>query len=80
MSKLLTGVRYDTVKQTRQRDPNFFNPTNSEATQDSDAVTPRVGLVYQPIPEISLYGSYSRSFNPNSGTTISGDFIEPEKG
>ncbi|MBW4693421.1 MAG: TonB-dependent receptor [Lyngbya sp. HA4199-MV5] len=78
--KLLAGVRYDTVKQTRQRDPNFFNPINSESTQNNDAVTPRVGLVYQPIPELSLYGSYSRSFNPNSGTTVSGAFLEPEKG
>ncbi len=78
--KLLAGVRYDTVKQIRQRDPNFFNPINSESTQNNDAVTPRVGLVYQPIPEISLYGSYSRSFNPNSGTTVSGAFLEPERG
>ncbi|NJR65932.1 MAG: TonB-dependent receptor [Leptolyngbyaceae cyanobacterium CRU_2_3] len=43
-------------------------------------MTPRVGIVYQPIPEISLYASYSQSFTPNSAATLSGDPLKPEQG
>ena len=39
-----------------------------------------MGIVYQPIEEVSLYASYSQSFNPNTETTIGGDPLEPEKG
>jgi iron complex outermembrane receptor protein len=78
--KLLAGIRYDTVEQRREQNPSFTNEEGSEVTQSDDAFTPRIGLVYQPIPAISLYGSYSRSFNPNAVTTVTGDFLEPERG
>jgi len=73
--KVLAGVRYDTVEQE-----TIDNLSGSETTRNDDAFTPRVGLVYQPIEEISLFGSYSRSFIPNTSTTFSGDFLEPEQG
>ena len=43
-------------------------------------MTPRLGIVYQPLEEVSLYASYSRSFNPSTANTVSGDPLEPEKG
>ena len=71
---LLAGLRYDTVDQT-QTD----NLTNTEQSQNNDDVTPRVGVVYQPIEPISLYASYAQSFNPNEDfTTASGELLEPE--
>jgi iron complex outermembrane recepter protein len=73
--KLLAGIRYDTVE--KNIIDNFIE---SETTQNDDAFTPRVGIVYQPIPEISFYGSYSQSFTPSSSTTSSGEPLEPEKG
>ncbi|MEN9520152.1 MAG: hypothetical protein RLZZ381_2740 [Cyanobacteriota bacterium] len=79
--KLLAGVRYDTIERNGVNNPNASEPNSSETTQNDDAVTPRVGIVYQPIPAISLYGSYSQSFNPDSfNTTSNGDPLEPEKG
>ena len=79
--KLLAGVRYDTIERTSEIAPNVFEPNSSETVQNDDAFNPRVGIVYQPIPEISLYGSYSQSFNPdNFSTTIDGEPIEPETG
>jgi iron complex outermembrane recepter protein len=73
--KLLAGLRYDTV------DRNIIdNSTQSETNQNDDAVVPRVGMVYQPIPELSLYGSYSQSFTPSEATTSNGDPLEPEQG
>ncbi|AFY33184.1 TonB-dependent siderophore receptor [Calothrix sp. PCC 7507] len=78
--KLLAGLRYDTVDQKTINNPTSFNPRSSETTQNDDAVTPRLGIVYQPIKELSLYASYSKSFTPNSGTTVSGNTLEPERG
>jgi len=79
--KLLVGLRYDTVEQKRiTPEATLFNPDAGEQTQNNDALSPRVGIVYQPIEELSLYASYSRSFNPNTGTTATGDLLEPEKG
>ncbi|MEM7648898.1 MAG: TonB-dependent siderophore receptor, partial [Cyanobacteria bacterium P01_A01_bin.70] len=72
---LLAGLRYDTVTQETE---NF--ELNTDVDQSDDAFTPRIGIVYQPIDEISLYTSYSTSFSPNSGTTRDGDIIDPEEG
>jgi len=77
---LLAGLRYDTVEQTIITNPTDSDPTSSETTQNDDAWTPRIGLVYKPIPAISLYASYSRSFTPNTGTTVDDDPLEPEEG
>ncbi|MEG3976720.1 TonB-dependent siderophore receptor, partial [Microcoleus sp. herbarium8] len=79
--KLLAGLRYDTAEQTNQvLSTSDSGSVESETTENYDDFTPRVGIVYQPIPEVSLYGSYSRSFNPGSATTAGGALIEPETG
>ncbi|MEM9009325.1 MAG: TonB-dependent siderophore receptor, partial [Cyanobacteria bacterium P01_F01_bin.86] len=78
--KLLLGVRYETAEQKNSSGPTAFNPTGSESSQNDDAFSPRVGLVYQPIEELSLYGSYSTSFVPNGDMTVSGDILDPEEG
>ncbi|MEA5515996.1 TonB-dependent receptor [Nodularia sp. UHCC 0506] len=67
--KLLVGGRFDTIGQSS---------TNDE--RDDQAFTPRVGIVYQPIEPISLYTSFSRSFQPNSGTRVDGSLLEPVRG
>ena len=72
---LLAGIRYDTVTEDSE---NLELDTRD--SQSDDAFTPRIGLVYQPIEDLSLYTSYSTSFTPNSETTISGELLEPERG
>jgi iron complex outermembrane receptor protein len=77
---LLAGVRYDTVNQTTRSNPTAFDPNSSEVEQNDDALTPRVGILYQPIPNLSLFASYSESFTPNVGTDFDGNVLEPERG
>ena len=77
---LLAGIRYDTVEQETTNNPTDLNPLGSETTQNDDAWTPRVGIVYQPVDFLSLFASYSQSFTPNPGTTAAGDPLEPEEG
>ena len=72
---LVAGLSYETVEQTTTSFPD-----ETESSLDEDAVTPRIGLVYQPLENVSLYANYSRSFLPNAAITIAGDPLEPEEG
>jgi iron complex outermembrane recepter protein len=73
--KLVVGGRFDIVDQESKN-----NLSNTTSNQYDEAFTPRVGMVYQPIQEISLYASYSQSFQPNFATRFDGSFLEPERG
>ncbi|MCG8362762.1 MAG: TonB-dependent siderophore receptor, partial [Pseudanabaenales cyanobacterium] len=72
---LVAGLRYDTVDQD-----TTDMLTDLETNQYDDAVTPRVGIVYQPIEPVSLYANYAQSFNPNGGADAAGQPFEPEEG
>ncbi|MFQ4146061.1 TonB-dependent siderophore receptor [Chlorogloeopsis sp. ULAP02] len=67
--KLLLGGRFDLFRQILQ-----------DEDQSGDAFSPRLGIVYQPIQPISLYASYSRSFNPALGVAFDGSQFQPERG
>lgn len=72
--KVLLGGRYD-IANSKFRD--LFNQT-SDFSQ-AEAFSPRVGIVYQPIQPLSLYASYSRSFNSGSSAFGVGT-PQPERG
>ncbi|MEM7797394.1 MAG: TonB-dependent siderophore receptor, partial [Cyanobacteria bacterium P01_C01_bin.118] len=78
--KLVVGIRYDNVSQDVTNGQSLFDATGRSVSQNLDDFTPRIGLVYQPIPELAIYGSYSRSFVPNTVTDLAGDLLEPEEG
>lgn len=78
--KLLAGIRYETVKQDITNQPSLFYP-GGDTSQFNDAWTPRVGIVYQPSKQVSLYASYSQSFNPNVDSfDVNGNPLRPEQG
>ncbi|NJK51378.1 TonB-dependent siderophore receptor [Candidatus Gracilibacteria bacterium] len=70
--KLLLGGRVD-IFEERKTD----RLTNEETSQSDTAFSPRVGIVYQPIPPISLYASYSEAFAPTIGISASGEAFQP---
>jgi iron complex outermembrane receptor protein len=72
---LLLGGRLDFFGQTTTDRLN-----GSEQEQSGNAFSPRLGVVYRLIPAISLYASYSRSFTPTIGRSITGDQFRPERG
>jgi iron complex outermembrane recepter protein len=73
--KLLLGGRLDFID-TKDTD-NF---TDASTSQSDRAFSPRVGIVYQPIPDISLYANFSQSFLPNSGRSANNSPFDPERG
>lgn len=74
--KVLLGGRFDVVE-------TFFKLKGSPPLADktNHAFSPRVGLVYQPIDDLSLYASYSESFDPPLlGRSADGKAFEPLEG
>ena len=68
---LIIGARFDSF------DIEVFNvPANETRSRTDEEFSPRFGLVYKPLENISLYASYSESFLPASGeqfADINGD-------
>lgn len=77
---LVLGGRLDIVDQTIDQTSVFLG--SLDLSGQETAFSPRVGLVYQPIETVSLYASFSRSFQPNSffSITSDGEFVEFERG
>jgi iron complex outermembrane recepter protein len=73
--KLLVGGRFDYYYQNND---NRFRRTVTQSY--SRAFTPRVGIVYQPVEPVSVYASYSRSFQPINGANFFGEPFVPETG
>ncbi|MEB3338122.1 MAG: TonB-dependent siderophore receptor [Leptolyngbyaceae bacterium] len=73
--KLLISGRFDTFKQTEK---DFL--AGAETSQSGSAFSPRMGIVYQPIPPVSLYANYSRSFETAIGRAFDGSDFEPTRG
>ncbi|YAF93731.1 MAG: TonB-dependent siderophore receptor [Nodularia sp. CChRGM 3473] len=61
--KLLLGGRYDTFIQ--ERTFGDVAPRERIFNQTDSRFTPRVGIVYQPSDTVSLYASYTSSFQPS---------------
>jgi iron complex outermembrane receptor protein len=82
--KVLAGARYDHASTTFIRDVSFFGiPSGPVRTDQSfDQGTPRVGIVYEPVPEkISYYAMYSESFDPpDGGEYVNTNPLKPELG
>ncbi len=77
---ILGGGRYDWT----EAGTGFSETSLAEAqpqTVDTDRFSPRVGLVYQPWPWLSLYGNYVESFGSNNGRPAPGEPpFSPEEG
>lgn len=73
--KVLVGGRFDFID---SKDTDNFTETST--SQYDEAFSPRVGIVYQPIPAISLYTNFSQSFLPNSGRSANNSLFDPERG
>lgn len=77
--KVLAGLRWSWQESQVTTTDLTKNPkTVTEANKLTDqAFSPKVGLVFQPTTDISLFASYADSFTPNSGTTVDGEAIKP---
>lgn len=74
--KLLLGGRFDLFDQR-----SIDLVSNTTFNQERQRFSPRLGIVYQPSEQISLYASYSQSFNPDIfSISADGSPLEPTTG
>ena len=73
--KLLVGGRYDLVE-----NESADRIASTTSVQSDSAFSPRVGIVYQPITPVSLYASYSRSFEQVTGAGRDNSLFKPQLG
>lgn len=73
---ILSGaVRYDNFRQ------EIEDTLRSRTTeQEDDQISPRAGIVYKPVENLSFFAGWSRSFEPLLGTLENGDAYDPEIG
>ncbi|MEL6724597.1 MAG: TonB-dependent siderophore receptor [Pseudomonadota bacterium] len=73
---IIIGARFDSFDiSVDNLDPSVA-PADRNRTRTDEEVSPRLGIVYKPMENISFYGSYSESFLPRSGeqfANINGD-------
>jgi iron complex outermembrane recepter protein len=76
--KGIVGLRYD---RARLFNDDLVDPSASLRPQTETRVSPRFGVVYQPVETRSLFLGYSTSFNPQIFSPLSsGDLPKPEVG
>ncbi len=70
--KVLAGIRWS----WQEAKAETYIATALPTKRLDDAFSPKLGIVYQPTKNISLFTSYSSSFTPNTGNTIYGEPIK----
>ncbi|AFJ03038.1 Ferrichrome-iron receptor [Methylophaga frappieri] len=77
--RLLLGLRYDRSKNKGYAE---YLPIDDALRRYDDAFSPRVGVTWTPVEEISVYASWAESFltEPFSGMLRSGTLPAPSKG
>ncbi|MCH8504837.1 MAG: TonB-dependent siderophore receptor [Ectothiorhodospiraceae bacterium] len=68
---LLLGGRFDYIEEENRLSGN---------REYYGAVSPQIGAVYMPVPWVSLYASYTESFQPQSGQDRRGRDFDPRRG
>lgn len=74
--KVLVGARVSYIE--TYSDVYSYNSGNTvHNVLFNDAVSPRFGIVYQPLKTVSVFASYTNSFTPNTGVDVDGKALDP---
>lgn len=74
---LLVGGRYDIAKVSNGVSP--VTPDMPLFDRTDHAFSPRVGLLYQPWPWLSVYGNFVKSMGPAAGFSVAGEPFKAER-
>ncbi|MEQ1635734.1 MAG: TonB-dependent siderophore receptor [Methylococcales bacterium] len=79
---LMWGGRYDWTETGRG---NAYNYADAEAARQNfirkdDGFSPRVGVLYEALPQLSIYGNWTQSFGANNAPAANGSTFDPQIG
>ncbi|WP_187477563.1 TonB-dependent siderophore receptor [Amniculibacterium sp. G2-70] len=72
--KVLAGLRWSYLENMPTLSTNFKTNTKTEVNGSNTsniALSPKIGLIYNPNDNLSVFATYTNSFSPNSGYTSS---------
>lgn len=75
--KVLAGIRYSYQEAKPITNNIATNTVTEEKIRNDRAFSTKVGLIYQPTKNTSIFASYANSFTPNTGVTIYNEAIKP---
>jgi iron complex outermembrane receptor protein len=77
---VLAGLRYDYLNQSLEDNSTTPDQSFNNIGSEENEFSPRLGILYKPIRDVSLYADYSRSFNLLLVTafTANGSILNPE--
>ncbi len=81
--QLLLGGRYDWAQIGTKYGAASSGEAQTQANDSSiraDKFNPRFGILYQPLPWLSVYGNYSESLGANNGRNANGKPLDPQEG
>ncbi|MDP2824560.1 MAG: TonB-dependent siderophore receptor [Sulfuritalea sp.] len=80
---LLLGGRWDTAHHGTGNNSviggSLAGAWSRLAVRKDTAFSPRVGILYQPMPWLSVYGNYVESFGTNNGISATGQSFDPQQ-
>jgi iron complex outermembrane receptor protein len=80
---VLVGGRFDNASHGTGSDyiigGSLATAWSKLALRNDKSFSPRVGVLYQPMPWLSLYGNYVESFGTNNGVSANGETFDPQK-
>ena len=74
--KLLAGARFERFEHKYEN----FAIANGDWDASHNAVTPRLGMIYDLTDTVAVYANTARSFKPNTGRNAQGGGFKPEEG
>ncbi|MEM7008937.1 MAG: TonB-dependent receptor, partial [Thermodesulfobacteriota bacterium] len=77
---ILAGIRFDLIHQDIDNEDPVAQ-TDFQASQTDSKFSPRIGILYQFIEEMSVYGSFLQGFNlsPRTGLSFEGKIFDPQR-
>jgi iron complex outermembrane receptor protein len=78
---LLAGFRFDSARVIASAtNYSLYGYSNDPASVSAEnAIKPRVGLLWQPIPQLSLYGNYIEGFGVTNGVGVNGQALPAQQ-
>ena len=76
--KVLAGVRYSNQQNQKATVDSVSRGTKGSIDAfKSDACSPKLGIVYQPVKQVSIFASYTNSFIVNTGVDVNNQSLKP---
>lgn len=76
--KVLAGLRFSYIENKESIKTNLLNSSEAKSNGSVDrAYSPKVGFVYTPNLNLSIFGTYTNSFSANTGFDLNDNSLKP---